>query len=99
MQTVAKAQRLVCQLIDLLALGGFHLTKWISNREAVMETISNEEKAPSVVNLDSSQPMIEHALGVQWNVQANKFSIKVTKQDKGYRGLFYSNCIGSILGL
>jgi hypothetical protein len=64
-----------------------------------METISNEEKAPSVVNLDSSQPMIEHALGVQWNVQADKFSIKVTKQDKGYRGLFYSNCIGSILGL
>jgi hypothetical protein len=81
-QTVAKAQCLVRQLIDLLALGGFHFTKLISNSEAVMETISNEEKAPSVVNLNSSQPMIERALCVQWNVQADKFSIKVTKRDK-----------------
>jgi hypothetical protein len=40
-----------------------------------MEMISDDEKAPS-------QPMIERALGVQWNMRADEFSIKVTKQDK-----------------
>ena len=51
---VPKAKRLVSQLTNLLSLGGFYLTKWVSNIEEVMSIIQeNQEMATSVVNIDS----------------------------------------------
>ena len=44
----------------------------------------DEEKAASVINIDSNQPPIERALGVQWNVESDEFSIKVTKHKKPF---------------
>lgn len=60
-QSVAKAKRLVRQLTALLMLGGFHLTKWVSNNLEVLATIPNEEKAASVINIESNQPYINRA--------------------------------------
>ena len=70
------------QLTDLLSLGGFHLTKWVSNSEELMSIIPEKEKAISVVNIDSYQPLIERTLGVQWNTKSDEFTVKVMKHDK-----------------
>ena len=50
--TVPEASRLANQPVQLLAKGGFHLTKWISNSREVLEEIPPGERAPSIANLD-----------------------------------------------
>jgi hypothetical protein len=42
-KSVLKAKRLVSQLTDLLTLGGFHLTKWVSNSQEVMSIIPGKK--------------------------------------------------------
>lgn len=63
-QTIVDAKCLVHQRSDLLSLGGFHLTKWVSNSKEVMEAIPEKERAASVVNIDSEQQPWERTLGV-----------------------------------
>ena len=45
----------VVQLRHLLSKGGFRLTKWLCNREEVLESIPESERAPSVLDLDLGQ--------------------------------------------
>ncbi|XP_067045471.1 uncharacterized protein [Acropora muricata] len=58
----------------MLNLGGFHLTKWISNEKEVIEQISESEKAPSVKVLDENIVMpVERALGVSRDTNSDCF--------------------------
>ena len=50
--TIPEARRLVTQLKDLLAKGGFHLTTWLSNCREVLKSIPASERAPSIKDLD-----------------------------------------------
>ncbi|KAK6191251.1 hypothetical protein SNE40_002986 [Patella caerulea] len=61
-----RAVTLVDDLTRLCQRGGFKLTKWISNDRNVLETISVEEIAKDLVelDLDYGKLPIEHALGV-----------------------------------
>lgn len=43
--TVPDASQLANQLVQLLAKGGFHLTKWISNCREVLEEIPSSERS------------------------------------------------------
>ena len=63
MATVPEASRLANQLVQLLAKGGFHPTKWISNSGEVLEEISPGERVPSIANLDLEDLPIDRALG------------------------------------
>ena len=56
------------ELRELLSKGGFRLTKWLSNSRRVVESIPEAERAAAVKNLDFEHPIIERALGVQWQV-------------------------------
>ena len=49
--TVPETFRLANQLVQLLAKGGFHLIKWITNSREVLEEIPPGERAPSIVQL------------------------------------------------
>ena len=69
--TVPEASKLASQLVQLLARGGFHLTKWISNSCEVLEEIPAHKRAPSVANLDLEDLPIDCALGTQWDVEAD----------------------------
>lgn len=51
-QSEQDAVRLAGQLCDLLAKGGFRLTKWLSNSCRVIESVPVSERAGSVKNLD-----------------------------------------------
>lgn len=68
--TTEKAVSLASQLRRLLEKGDFHLTKWYSNDREVLATISESERAKSVVNLelerlptDCSWPQVEYRRG------------------------------------
>ena len=75
--TVPEASRLANQLVQLLAKGGFHPTKWISNSGEVLEEISPGERVPSIANLDLEDLPIDRALGTQWDVEADALSFRV----------------------
>ena len=79
--TVPEAHRLVSQLSNLLAQGGFHLTKWISNCREVLKSIPPSERAPSIRDLDLEDLPLDRALGTQWDVERDTLSFKVAKKE------------------
>ena len=67
------ALKLSTQLRELLKKGGFRLTKWLSNDRDVLVEIPECERTNSVVNLDIEDLPTACALGLKWNVEADKF--------------------------
>ncbi|XP_038049672.1 uncharacterized protein LOC119723185 [Patiria miniata] len=86
-----KAMKLVEQLCKLLSMGGFRLTKWLSNSRKLIESIPLEERAKSAkeVDLDNGLLPVERALGVHWDTHTDVLGIKIKPKEKGYtrRGL------------
>ena len=78
--SVENALNIVQELPKLLERGGFHLTKWISNRWEVMSVIPKEERAPTIVDLDLDKLPVNRALGVRWDVEKDKFGFKVSSR-------------------
>jgi len=66
------------QLVKMLELGGFRLTKWISSAKAAMKHIPETERAPSVkvVGEEIALP-IERALGITWNTETDSLLYQV----------------------
>lgn len=64
------------QFDEMLNLGGFHLTKQISNKEKVIEQIPELEKALVDENVIIS---MERALGVIWDTNSDCFVYEVVK--------------------
>ena len=66
-----RAVNLSRQIRDLLARGGFQLTKWISNRRDVLPAFPVEERAPHIKDLDlkSESLPLDRALGIHWDVE------------------------------
>ena len=71
--TPTTAVRLSTQLRELLAKGGFRLSKWLSNDRRVLAEIPETEEAVSVANLDIQELPTEGALGLKWDVEVDKF--------------------------
>ena len=82
MATDESAIYLARELRELLSKGGFRLTKWLSNSRKVVESISEAERATAVKNLDFDNPIIEKALGVQWQVSSDTFSFNINIRDR-----------------
>ena len=82
--TVDEVVKLAGDLSKLLAKGGFHLTKWISNKREVIESVPESERAASGVDLDLDRDELpaERALGVEWCVKTDTFKIKIVSKDK-----------------
>ena len=79
--TTEKATSLAGQLKDLLSRRGFNLTKWVSNDKKVLAAIPENLRAPSVLDLDLEGLPVEHALGIQWNMETDSFNFRIV--DKG----------------
>ena len=79
-EAVALYQDLVC----ICAKGGFKLTKWMSNRRAVMAAIPENQRAKGIKNLDLDHNLlpVERVLGVQWCIQSDDFKFKIVVQDR-----------------
>ena len=59
----------------MLARGGFHLTKWISNCEQNMKSIEQADKLPSSSKTFEAEPTSPSSLGLQWNVDADNVEV------------------------
>ena len=81
-ESSSKDLKLQQQLVAMLKLAGFNLTKWISNEKEVIERIPVSERAPSVKVVEEEIVMpVERALGVIWDTNSDCFVYKVVKRD------------------
>ena len=81
--TEAEAANLASDLISTLAKSGFSLTKFISNRQAVMNSLPQERLAPSVQDVDVCHDSpIERTLGLRWMVGEDQYTFKVRLANK-----------------
>lgn len=81
--TEEMASKLAAGLQSLMKIGGFRLTKWISNSRAVLNTIPESERAPTVISLDPKDILpCDRALGVNWNVDDDEITFKIKVADK-----------------
>ena len=83
--TVEQANITVEGLRRLLKLGGFNLTKWLSDVPEAVESVPEIERAPTMSNMplkiDGSAG--QKVLGVQWNVLEDEFhfDVKIPEND------------------
>ena len=72
------------ELQELLARGGFKLTKWISNSRSVLSAFPVEERAPHIKNLDLTSECLpmDRALGVHWNVEKDTLDFVVSSKEQ-----------------
>ncbi len=68
------------QLIEMLKLGGFRLTKFISNCKAVLEALPSSEVSPSI-SFDIDNEKLERALGIKWNTLHDVFTFSSTLKE------------------
>ena len=73
------ASSLISQLCQALSLGGFHLTKWLSNSRDALRAVPEADRAKGVPTVDMDREMLptERALGVLWDTQADIFTFDV----------------------
>ena len=71
---VEEATLLCRELKQLLAEGGFNLTKWISNHDDVTSQIPKDDLAKSVTRREMGEPLSDKALGIHWQVEEDTFS-------------------------
>ncbi|XP_028415653.1 uncharacterized protein LOC114539014 [Dendronephthya gigantea] len=83
------------KLENLLAKGGFKLTKWNSNSREVLEQFPPESRAPVVkdLNLKSEEALpVDHALGLRWDVQRDTIVLVASnkKEPSNQKGVLSS---------
>lgn len=84
MKSSEEAIRMQCQLSELLQAGGFHLTKWSSNRREVLDAIPESERAKELRNIDLSRDVlpVERTLGMEWDIQHDIFKFNINKKER-----------------
>ena len=70
-RSVGNAVEVVHQPREILSRGGIRLTKWSCNRSEVLDTIPQDEKAPSLLDLDLNKDKlpVQRTLGLHWNMR------------------------------
>ncbi|XP_077973230.1 uncharacterized protein LOC144428206 [Styela clava] len=80
--TADQTVSLISQLRKLLDTCGFHLAKFISNDQAVLDSIPDEDKAPSMEDFDIQGDSSNKTLGVHWRIDADKFVIRINVEPR-----------------
>lgn len=86
-----EAIKVIQDLQNLCKKAGFILEKWVSNSWAVLQTISENQRAKDLkeLNLDRDDLPVERALGLLWCVESDtfKFKMEVKHQSPTRRGM------------
>ena len=85
---VKTAIRLLHDIITMCASGGFKLTKIISNRVEVFQSVTETEKRKGVKNiyLNSGTDLpTERALTVKWNIENDQLGFTVSLGNKPFK--------------
>lgn len=80
---------LVKNLREICSLGGFKLTKWVTNSRAVLATIPEDDKAKQLKNLDLDREKLqnERALGLYWDTASDSFCATVKNRTPTRRSI------------
>nr|XP_061785759.1 uncharacterized protein LOC133576497 [Nerophis lumbriciformis] len=75
---------LISELRSVCQKGGFNLTKWISNSRKVLQSIPEEHKSKTLheLDLDRDKLPMERALGLQWCIETDTFTFKLSVKEK-----------------
>ena len=79
--TEQEAVKLVTQLCQLLASGGFRLTKFLSNEKNVLLNVPQEDLAGGV-EVGSSRLPISKLLGVVWDPATDELKVRVDVDER-----------------
>ena len=82
--SVQSAKSLIHEMKELLAKGGFSLTKFMSTEREVIESVPESERAKSLQKLDIEDSTLpqESALGLRWDIEGDFFTYTVEFQEK-----------------
>ena len=80
--TTEEAINIATGLVNLMKEGGFHLTKFTSNRREILEVLPSQDRAKPSLNLDLDQLPMEPALGIWWDAESDVFQFKVIPTEK-----------------
>ena len=88
------AIRLAHDMVELLARGGFNLTKFTSNSKRLLSAVPNDKRSKPDLNLDMDELPIEHALGIRWSVEDDTlgFEIRSLVRPKTKCGILSTVC-------
>lgn len=96
------AKLMVKNLTAICKLGGFNLTKWISNSREVLLEIPEECRAKTFKELDLGRDELpaERALGLQWCIETDTFQFKfnIRDQPQSRRGMLSISSVYDPLG-
>lgn len=83
-ETVKKGIQLAQEARELCAQGGLRLHKFVSNSNAVLESIPASEHATDIKTKDLAfcEKQIERALGIHWNIERDCFTFNITLKDQ-----------------
>ena len=79
--SVQRAKMMQKEVTSLVAKGGFHLTKWISNSSDVMEDIPLEERSSNGLDLSCLGQGTQRALGCFWKPDGDVLCVKSGEAD------------------
>ena len=88
------AIRLAHDMVELLARGGFNLTKFTSNSKRLLSAVPNDKRSKPDLNLDLDELPIERALEIRWSVEDDMLGfeirslVRALKQSAVYSPLF-----------
>ena len=80
--SVEEGAVMVEEMRHVLSSCGFHLTKWLSNKEEVLHSVPEEDRSSTQSSLRLKGNIEEQVLGVCWNVGLDQFQIKVNTPEK-----------------
>lgn len=81
--SVDEAVKLIQNSVELCAKGEIRLHKFASNSTEVMNSLSKEDCSQNIdtLNLVKDMVQVERPLGIQWCIQSDTLSVRVTLQD------------------
>ena len=101
--SLEQAISVIVDVIQLLKLGGFNLTKFVSNNLEILKYTTRELPSKNkLVNLDLNQTSIEQTLGIFWDPEQEVLRIKVInkKVPNTKRGILsFVSSIFDLLGI
>ena len=94
MPTPESTIKLMEQLIELCAKGGFNLTKFVSNDRKVWAAIPLAKRADPSLDVNLDELPVDRALGVRWYIESDTFGFKVLELGRSdtMRGVLSTIC-------
>ena len=78
---VQEAKKMRTNVAELVAKGGFRLTKWTTNKPEVLQDVPADEMSASGLDLASLGQGTQRALGCVWRPGSDVLGVKVTDMD------------------